>query len=256
MKKLLCCIIILGLLTIGGTALGFSFKYPTSSFYAPTGFSQSTSFTYAPTGFGFGGSFASGCGDCYTLDTWSTSSTYTRDGWNGSISTASAGAYVSTIICEEPPVCGDVDDDGVCDESDNCEFVYNPNQADRDDDQIGDECDECPGDSNDVCNNEPPPCDDRDEDRICDADDPCPDDPENTCNDPEPTCQPDDTACLLDEACPCENDWRNHGAYVTCTVQFRNDHKFDQPSLPDLEHIVSDAGCSDCGGSHQGRGCD
>jgi len=247
MKKLLSLIIVLGLLITVGPAFGFSFE--------PYTFSRSTSFTYSPFGFGFGDSFASGCGDCLTLDTWSTSSTYTRDGWKGSISTVTAGAYVSTIICEEPPICDDFDQDGVCDESDNCELDYNPNQADRDDDQVGDECDECPGDPNDLCNEPPPPCDDRDGDRICDADDPCPDDPENTCNDPEP-CAEDDTTCLLEEACPCENDWRNHGAYVNCTVQFRNDHKFDNPPLPDLEHIVSDAGCSDCGGSHQGQGCE
>ena len=77
------------------------------------------------------------------------------------------------------------------------------------------------------------------------------------CPPPPPTCEEDDTACLLEEACPCENDWRNHGAYVTCTVQFRNDNTIQGvPQLPDLEHIVSDAGCSDCGGSHQGQGCD
>lgn len=224
MRKLFYLLIIMGILTIGSTAIAWDFSSFNS--YSPPqvtpqtqNFASSTSFSYAPTGFGYGGSFATGCGDCFTLDTWTTSSTYTRDGWNGSISTASAGAYVSTIVCNEPPVCGDIDGDGVCDDSDNCEFIPNTNQSDIDDDQIGD-----------VCDQDTPP--------------------------PVSECDEDDTECLLEEACPCENDWRNHGAYVTCTVKFRNDHKFDQPPLPDLEHIVSEAGCSDCGGSHRGQGCE
>ena len=40
------------------------------------------------------------------------------------------------------PTCADADDDGVCDEVDNCVGTYNPNQKDADDDGIGDVCDD------------------------------------------------------------------------------------------------------------------
>ncbi len=38
--------------------------------------------------------------------------------------------------------CGDGDDDGICDELDNCVLTYNPFQEDFDTDEIGDECDD------------------------------------------------------------------------------------------------------------------
>ena len=335
MKKLLVLVCFLGLLAFAGTAFGLSFtRYtPTSSTfsYSPTGFSSSSTFTSAPTGFGFGSAIAFGCGDCFTLNTTSFSTTETRDGWNGSISTAGASAYVSTIICEEPPVCEDSDRDGVCDESDNCVDDPNTDQNDADDDQVGDICDNCPeyanndqadwdgngvgnvcdpancldgvvspdcihGDPNTDCTPtypevgicEPagcPPGMDDDQDGVCDPGDLCPDsepgsevdqngcvpcndidgdslcDNVDDCLDTPPGVPIDSFGCsttedLLEAACPCENDWARHGEYVNCTVQFRNDHKFDDPPLIDLDHIVSEAGCSDCGGSHQGQGCD
>ena len=43
---------------------------------------------------------------------------------------------------------GDVDGDGVPDESDNCPFVANTDQLDGDGDGVGDACDNCPDDSN------------------------------------------------------------------------------------------------------------
>ena len=42
----------------------------------------------------------------------------------------------------------DCDGDGVADDSDNCKFVYNPNQEDVDNDTVGDVCDNCPQVSN------------------------------------------------------------------------------------------------------------
>lgn len=46
------------------------------------------------------------------------------------------------------PLCdggcvSDVDNDGVCDDVDNCKFKANPNQADTDGDGVGDVCDNC-----------------------------------------------------------------------------------------------------------------
>jgi hypothetical protein len=114
--------------------------------------------------------------------------------------------------------CGDSDSDGICDNVDNCPFVYNPAQEDTDADGVGDACDNCPtlpnpfqtdsdgdgvGDSCDNCQNVPNPdqidtdgdwvgdaCDncptipnvhqfDSDNDGIGDACDPCPNDPSN-----------------------------------------------------------------------------
>ena len=173
---------------------------------------------------------------------------------NGSISYSSSSAFVSVlsgIHCEEPPVCDDFDGDGVCDESDNCEFVPNTDQTDLDDDQIGDACDNCVDidhdqicDNVDPCPNDPdpncqeePPCTDTDKDGICDDKDPCP---------------TNDLTCLLELACPCENDWQNHGKYVVCVEEFERAHRGE----PGIGDVVSIAGCSDCGGSHQGQGCE
>jgi cysteine-rich repeat protein len=59
----------------------------------------------------------------------------------------------TTLRAREPPVddrpllnvcylsCSDVDQDGVCDDGDNCTFAYNPGQHDSDGDGAGDACD-------------------------------------------------------------------------------------------------------------------
>lgn len=75
----------------------------------------------------------------------------------------------------------DADNDGICDEDDNCVNVANTDQVNSDSDAAGDACDPCPTDS--------------------------PDDPDNN------------GVCGLQEACPCDADWKNHGDYVTCVVK-------------------------------------
>jgi hypothetical protein len=47
-------------------------------------------------------------------------------------------------------ICGDNigDNDGVCQPSDNCPEIPNPDQADRDRDGVGDACDNCPNNAN------------------------------------------------------------------------------------------------------------
>ena len=81
--------------------------------------------------------------------------------------------------------CIDSDEDGVCDQDDNCVNTPNPDQADVDDDGVGDACDNCPGTPNpnqedgdgdgigDACED----CSDVDEDGVCDVDDNCPETP-------------------------------------------------------------------------------
>ena len=46
---------------------------------------------------------------------------------------------------------GDTDDDGVCDDNDNCPSESNPDQNDVDSDTVGDVCDICPSDPADTC---------------------------------------------------------------------------------------------------------
>ncbi|MCO6490102.1 MAG: thrombospondin type 3 repeat-containing protein [Phaeodactylibacter sp.] len=58
----------------------------------------------------------------------------------------------------------DIDDDGICDATDNCPTTPNADQTDTDDDGQGDVCDACPND----------PYDDADNDGICGDTDNCP----------------------------------------------------------------------------------
>jgi len=90
--------------------------------------------------------------------------------------------------CEQQ--CDDTDNDGVCDDEDNCIYNYNPTQQDSDGDTKGDACDNCVYISNpsqsdidydgvgDVCDNcktDPNPNqNDQDEDGIGDKCDNCP----------------------------------------------------------------------------------
>ena len=73
----------------------------------------------------------------------------------------------------EEPDCdkfgGDTDEDGVCNDFDNCPDTVNADQADSDGDGIGDACDGCPND----------PDNDADGDGVCGDVDPCPYDADN-----------------------------------------------------------------------------
>ena len=98
----------------------------------------------------------------------------------------------SASLCVEYETgpCDDTDEDGICDEDDNCPSVANPNQDDADNDGVGDVCDNCPSDPNpnqedgdgdgigDVCDNCPeisnPNQEDMDGDGVGDVCDACP----------------------------------------------------------------------------------
>jgi len=57
----------------------------------------------------------------------------------------------ATGVCSDPPKI-DTDEDGICDESDNCPAAANPDQADRDGDGIGNACDlSCAADTPGAC---------------------------------------------------------------------------------------------------------
>ena len=103
-------------------------------------------------------------------------------------STAEVVESFSLVIDPTGPIvtpgetCDDTDEDGICDDDDNCPLVANPEQEDADGDGVGDACDNCPETANpeqedadgdgvgDACE----ACDDTDEDGICDDDDNCP----------------------------------------------------------------------------------
>ncbi|GAG36755.1 unnamed protein product, partial [marine sediment metagenome] len=100
-------------------------------------------------------------------------------------------------------------------------------------------------------------CEDIDNDTLCDEFDDCLDTAPGAviddfgCEIP-PECADDDLDCQLEVACPCDNDWASHGPYVVCVGEFERDHRGE----PGIGDVVSEAGCSDCGGSHVGHGCD
>ncbi len=61
--------------------------------------------------------------------------------------------FAGQASCPEPCVNagGDLDEDGICDDTDNCTDLPNPDQNDRDEDGVGDLCDDCPDDAEDLC---------------------------------------------------------------------------------------------------------
>jgi hypothetical protein len=88
--------------------------------------------------------------------------------------------------------CDDFDDDHVCDSSDNCLAVPNPDQSDIDGDRVGDVCDNCPGNANATQLDE-------DGDGVGDVCDNCPDDA-NSLN-PVTGVQNDDDGDGVGDAC-------------------------------------------------------
>jgi len=161
--------------------------------------------------------------------------------------------------------CIDGDDDGVCDETDNCVGTPNADQADSDGDGTGDACDACPLD----------PANDADGDGLCANVDNCPtvansdqadtdgDGIGDACdsdNDNDGVPNPDDdcpgttsgpvdaNGCSLDQLCPCAGPWQNHGKYVVCVSHTTQD--FVNAGLLSNQQravLVSAAGQSDCG---------
>jgi VCBS repeat-containing protein len=83
-----------------------------------------------------------------------------------------------TVLPIHVTLCVDADQDGICDDVDNCPGSANPDQADRDGDGTGDACDNCPDDPNKT---EPGACGcgvadtDSDNDGTPDCNDNCPD---------------------------------------------------------------------------------
>ncbi|MCO4773224.1 MAG: hypothetical protein KDA24_24535 [Deltaproteobacteria bacterium] len=133
---------------------------------------------------------------------------------------ADIGAYAATIQFQDPGnltatcalgmtvTCVDSDNDGVCDEDDNCVDDANPDQEDGDLDGAGDACDVCPADPTDDGSDGDGVCDDVDNcvgvpnpdqanadgDLLGDACDTCPLDADNDID--------GDGVCGNDDNCP------------------------------------------------------
>jgi hypothetical protein len=319
MKKLSILLLLLASLLMVSTAYGWGdWNFTQTYTVAPTPVTGYTSsFSWVETDNTYASATAWGCSACSALNTYAGSTTQT----GGSSSYIHVSAFASARAlgpCNEPEICDDGDDDGVCDESDNCLDTPNTPQVDADDDQIGDECDNCPDHANtdqldwddngvgdkcdptgcdgyylpdcvlgtpdtpgsgdctpqypefDICPPDPEPCVDGDGDTLCDEFDLCLDTPPgaiidadgceistDACDDTDQdeVCDADDVCpdmddnsleCQLEQDCPCDNDWKNHGAYVQCTVDFEQEHS-QEFGIGDVVRI---AGQADCGGPH------
>ncbi|MCP3978316.1 MAG: hypothetical protein GY716_03150 [bacterium] len=148
-----------------------------------------------------------------------------------------------TILKDCP--AGDLDEDGICDDRDNCPGQGNPPQDDGDQDGTGDVCDPCPLD----------PDDDADGDGHCAEDDNCPNAPNANQQDQDgdgqgDVCDPCPTDELNDadgdglcaDADPCPYDPQNNadgdnrcGDVDNCpTVPNNNQHDSDEDGVGDV----------------------
>ena len=137
------------------------------------------------------------------------------------------GSTTASLIAVVNEHCVDADEDGACDETDNCPGVSN-DQTDSDGDGDGDACDTCPLDANN----------DADGDGVCGNVDNCPTIP-----------NPDQSnGCQVEQTCPCDGDWPNHGQYVSCVAKetTRLVH-LGLMTHQERSVIVSTAGQSICG---------
>jgi hypothetical protein len=78
-------------------------------------------------------------GDGTSADNWCTAETSVN--WDAGATEKGTPGVMNS--CDEEQ-CDDADEDGICDNEDNCSGVFNPDQTDADSDGIGDACDNCP----------------------------------------------------------------------------------------------------------------
>jgi hypothetical protein len=145
---------------------------------------------------------------------------------------------------------GDVDEDGVCADEDNCPNDPNPDQEDADEDGVGDVCDICPSD----------PDNDTDSDGICADEDNCPNDPNpdqiNTDDDEQgDACDPDDDNDGVHDGAdncslvfnPGQEDFDGDGAGDACDTDNDGDgieDAVDQCPYTAPGEVINETGCS------------
>ena len=132
---------------------------------------------------------------------------------------------VGTIVCGRPMHAAlDSDRDGIDDDTDNCRFDPNEDQADSDGDGAGDVCDDCPGTTADVP-------DGLGSLRLVAAPD----------------------GCSVRQQCPCDGPrdkaatWKTRGRYLRCVrqsaVQLRQFRRITAAEKRALQRVAHASGC-------------